>query len=138
MAPENLHATLVFVGNVDAHVAKCLEDRAGTVAVEPFDVQLDRVGCFARAGVVWLGAERTPPTLERIVQDLIAAVVPCGYSPEARPFRLHVTLFRKARPSLETPEAVDPVPWRVEGFSLIESVSIRGGVRYQSVRDFTV
>jgi len=138
VALENLHATLAFVGNVDASAAKCLEERAGTVAIEPFDVQLDRIGCFARAGVMWLGAERTPPILERIVQDLIAAVVPCGYSPDTRPFRLHVTLFRKARPSHETPETVDPVPWRVEGFSLIESVNIRGGVQYQSVRDYTV
>jgi 2'-5' RNA ligase len=137
MASENLHATLAFVGNVSESTASCLEERAAKVPVEPFDLQLDRTGCFPRTGVLWLGAGQIPSALERMVRELNTALAPCGYAPDPRPLHLHITLFRKARPSPETPEAVDPIPWRVEGFSLIESVSIRGGVRYHPVRDYT-
>jgi len=137
MVSENLHATLAFVGNVSESAASCLETRAAKVPLAPFDLQLDRTGCFSRAGVMWLGAGQIPSALERMVRDLNIALAPCGYAPDPKPFHLHITLFRKARPSPETPEAVEPIPWRVEGFSLIESVSIRGGVRYHSVRDYT-
>lgn len=130
--PENLHLTLAFIGAADADLAGCLQTQAEKVESPAFRFGLDRLGQFARSGVLWLGSgERSEPLL-RLVRELNNALEPCGFRPEHRPFAPHVTLMRKVRRRIRLPE-VDVIEWKVSEFVLMQSIAIEGGVRYQAV-----
>jgi 2'-5' RNA ligase len=97
-APENLHLTLKFLGDVpdarrpelrDALHAAVQGARAVPVAVEEF-------GAFPAADhpkVIWaaVGAE---PGLELLQHGVERAFAPLGFPSEGRPFRPHLTLGR--------------------------------------------
>lgn len=135
VAAENLHITLAFIGASDPKQRRCLEAQAAQVGVEPFCFELSRVGFYPRARVLWVGPQATPEPLLGLVERLNRALAPCGYRPEPRPFAAHVTVFRKARPVREVP-VVEPVPWPVREFCLVESVADRNGVHYPVLRRF--
>lgn len=135
VAAENLHITLAFIGASGPEQRSCLEAQGTQVRVEPFCLELSRVGYFPRARVLWVGPQTTPESLLGLVVRLNRVLAPCGYRPEPRPFAVHVTLFRKANPVREAP-AFEPVPWPVRDFCLVESVSDRNGVHYQVLRRF--
>jgi len=130
VAADNLHLTLLFLGATPADRQACFTAAAAGVQGEPFELVLDRFGHFPRPRVLWLGSSRPPAALVRLVEALGAALLPCGFTPESRPFAPHVTLRRKARrlPALQ-PET--PVVWPVHDFCLCESVSTPDGVQYR-------
>ena len=51
--PENLHLTLVFIGEASPKKIEKIEAILETVTFEPFDATIDKVGAFAR-GTLWL------------------------------------------------------------------------------------
>lgn len=136
--PEaNLHLTLAFIGDADAAYQRCLEQAAETVRGAPFEFALDWFGAFPRAGVAWLGCRRQPEPLVTLARDLNAALEPCGYRPERRPFAAHLTLARGVvRPP--RPQAIEPVSWAVEDFCLMASTLDPGGASYTVLRRFAL
>lgn len=133
MAAENLHITLVFLGNVNGAQQACAEAVGDSVRAAPFELVLDRYGYFPRPQVFWLGPCAQPPMLLGLVKDLTAGLVACGYRPEARPYHAHLTLARKVRP----PAAEFTAPgltWAAAEFCLVESLSTPAGVRYPILR----
>ncbi|NIR61028.1 MAG: RNA 2',3'-cyclic phosphodiesterase [Gammaproteobacteria bacterium] len=138
IAAPNLHLTLVFLGWSDAELQACAERVAGTAAGEtgvgPFTLELDRVGHFRRTQVLWVGASRTPPPLAELVGALNRGLEGCGVPPPGRAFRPHVTVARKVRRA--QPVEIDPVPWRVERFSLVRSTLHPEGARYEVLAEW--
>ena len=131
----NLHMTLAFVGAVDVQRLDCLRETARRVVPPDIAMDLNRLGCFPRAAVLWLGPEATPADLSVLARELSAVLADCGAVPETRPFSAHVTLARRVRAvpdGLELPAVV----WRSRGFALMESVSGEGGVRYRIVERY--
>ncbi len=126
---ENLHVTLVFLGNVPERELGCVEDAAAGARAEPFELVLDRLAWWRQSQVLWLGARETPPALDALVGALRERLAGCGLALESRPFRAHMTLMRKVhrRPSLPRCE---PLRWRPDTHALIESTPVPGGVRY--------
>lgn len=131
----NLHLTLAFVGNVEAAALACMEEAAADIEAPPFSLRLDRLGSFPRAGVLWLGCSETPEPLQTLAAALQAALEPCGYRPEQRPFAAHVTVARKYRRALR-PQFVPAVEWPVAAFTLVDSRLEPDGARYSAVRHF--
>jgi len=131
----NLHVTLAFVGRTSPGGRLCLEHAASEVQGQPFTLHLDRVGYFARRRILWLGPSETPLASADLAADLQRRLAPCGYEPERRAFRPHITLMRKSRPP---PEGLQPEPidWRVEQFALVESVLSPAGAEYHVLRNF--
>jgi len=126
----NLHLTLAFLGPRTAAELDCLQAAAGEVRAEPFELELDFLGGWARKRIQWLGTSHIPAALTALVAALNAALAGCGYEPESRPYAPHITLSRKARqPVSRRLEA--PVRWPVGDFVLAESVATDGGVRYE-------
>ncbi|WP_376690064.1 RNA 2',3'-cyclic phosphodiesterase [Wenzhouxiangella sp. EGI_FJ10409] len=126
---HNLHLTLVFIGDRPDAELVAIERAADGLKAEAFDLVLDRFGWFARAGVVWLGGEAPDPMLA-LAGELGAAMAALGIELDPRPFRPHVTLFRKVRRRPELPEP-RPLHWPVREFALVESIS---GRPYQVLR----
>ena len=140
VAPENLHMTLLFLGNLTQ--AQCDNLILATTAarlgaqLSPFSVTLCRSGLFPSAKVAWLGPATTPAPLTQLEQQLRALVSELGLAVEPRPYRPHITLLRKAsspvNQDLATALAPPPAPLTlpVNEFALYESRSTPDGVRY--------
>lgn len=129
----NLHCTLVFLGAVEAAQRLCVEDAASLVRAEPFTLTLDRLGYFRRPQVAWLGCTTTPAALQTLVAGLRYGAATCGFSPEQRPYEVHLTVVRKLR-SDPGRLPLMPITWPVEQFALMESVSESDGVHYRPLR----
>lgn len=102
VSPENMHITMVFLGDVDDGLVPDLEVAARQALEEtelsgPIDVTLDRLGAFPhvhKPRVVWAGCTNDPEPVKRLAKSLEAALQPLGFEPEDRPFTTHVTLGR--------------------------------------------
>lgn len=126
---ENLHLTLLFLGDQPAARVEEILAGAGGIRNGPFKLELDGFGWFPRAQVVWLGGE-APETGQVLVGRLEAAMEGLEVDFDRRPWKPHVTLFRKVvrRPGLPDPP---PLAWPVEEFALVESIP---GKPYQILR----
>jgi len=117
---EKIHLTLAFLGEVTPDRADDLVKAADKVREAPFDLVLDRIGAFRRARVSWIGASEPAPGLISVEATLREALRARGFELEERPFTPHVTLIRKADKTL-SPEAIEPIAWRVEEIALVSS-----------------
>jgi len=133
VAEDNLHLTLVFLGGVDAPGRGCCEAAADALRAPAFTLTLDTLGHWPRARVLWAGCTQVPPPLAALAASLAAALVPCGYRPEPRPFRPHVTLARKVA-CWKGGARADPVSWPVRELCLAASVTDPAGARYRVLR----
>jgi len=130
VAAENLHITLLFLGSVTAQTRICAEKVGEGIAGHPFELRLDQIGFWPKSGIVWLGARELPESLAALVRDLHLGVAGCGIDFDARPFKLHVTLMRKAL-VVRRERPLAAVAWRVEDFALVESKTTSDGSHYQ-------
>jgi len=99
VAPEGIHLTLKFLGNISA---KNVTDITGVMeqasqGVNPFPLQLTEVGAFpnvSRPRVLWVGINGEVDKLVDWQQRIDNGLVPMGFAKEARPFAPHLTLAR--------------------------------------------
>ena len=146
---ENLHLTLVFLGETPeekiAGILRIIED----IKISPFEITFNSTGCFKRGGkeLWWIGAE--PPTetrqdrgsfpgnkspglaaLKDIHSKLVSRFQEAGLSFDTKPFKAHITLGREIVHSqpiiLDRPE----ITIRVERVSLMKSEQTGRGVVY--------
>jgi len=130
--PHQFHATLAFLGLQKPEVIPDIQAVAQGLNFKPCRLRLDRIGQFRRAGVLWLGVYEVPGALEGFQHALVSALLDAGIGYDRKPWELHITLYRKMR---KWPVILDPVTieWQVNGFELIESVSVGSGVEYHSI-----
>jgi len=103
VAPDNLHLTLRFLGEVEDGVgAEVQAVMAAPFALAPFDLELSGVGAFPPAGaarVVWFGVSAGADALGRLHAEVEARLQRFGFSREVRPFRVHLTVARFRTPA---------------------------------------
>jgi len=128
--PENLHVTLAFLGAIeDARVAR-VELAADAVVPHAISLVLDQPGYWKHNRIAWAGASVVPPGLEVLVSDLRGALVKSRIGFDAKGFVAHVTLLRDAREPRAMP-VLEPIQWRIEGFVLVQSITLPHGSRYE-------
>ncbi len=128
--PENLHVTLAFLGSVeDGRVAE-VERAAGEVAPRVVSLVLDQPGYWKRNRIAWAGASTVPAELDAFVAELRSALARSRIAFDSKGFVSHVTLLRDAREPRAMP-ALDPIEWRLDGFALVQSVTLLQGSRYE-------
>ncbi len=118
--PDDLHLTLQFLGNVPPGRRSCVVEAARSIRGAPFELEIDRLDYWPRSRVAWAGPAGVPPPLKRLVRELGRKLEACGFKPERRPYRPHVTLLRKATPSAAV-VLPQPIRWPVDHFVLVES-----------------
>ena len=132
VSAENLHLTLLFLGNQPMSQIPLLSQQASQVvdalAIAPFAIQLDHLGLFAKARVAWIAPSQPPEPLLQLETRLRAALTAVGIGVEERPYRPHVTLLRKCQAA--TTAEVSPVELCANALHLYESRSTPDGVRY--------
>jgi 2'-5' RNA ligase len=136
MRPENIHITLHFIGQVTTTVKDCLLAAAESVHVEPFRLTLDTFGYFKKARIVWMGSREVPQQLLQLHGHLGTASQRCGYQPEKRPYAPHMTLVRKCFKPVDR-QAEFSIPWEINEFVLVESITRQEGVKYRVIARFS-
>ena len=134
--PENLHLTLLFLGQVGAAHLEPVLEMAAALPAAAFDLVLDRFGQFKRKSdrMLWVGPSRPPPNLLELRESLLQACASLGLRTPNETFRPHVTLLRKADPEPRLPAHPEPgIAWPVRHFELVESHPLPHGVRYETL-----
>lgn len=139
VAPENLHVTLRFIGEVPEDRVEEIDDALVRVRVAPFDLALAGVGSFQRGREVtslWVGIDRNDALMElqsRVEQALSRA----GFVGESRRYTPHVTLARlkgaqgaRVAAYVAANNLFRAVPFRVEDFVLFSSFLSASGAIY--------
>jgi 2'-5' RNA ligase len=125
----NYHLTLAFLGAVPAARLPAIRAMAATLRAAAFDLRLDRLEYLRRSRVLCLTASSVPDAAQSLVGALWQKLATLGFKPDVRPFMAHLTLVRKVeRPP--TNQTVEPLDWRVDALSLVESVTAPAGPVY--------
>lgn len=129
MRRENLHLTLVFVGDVAVGRLDELKSAAGAVCGSSFELVLDRLGYWRHNRIVWASPLTVPEALRDLVSSFEGRLKQAGFEFDQRPHAPHVTLLRDAR----APGAPPPLHlgWPVGDFVLVESVQGPRGAEYR-------
>lgn len=133
LVPEhNLHATLVFLGELVSTQADAVCACVDALPPPRVTLQLDRVGFWRKPGIVWAGPRAAPEALTVYAGRLQDALRRLGFHIDPRPWALHVTLIRRARkrPRIE----VSPMTWSCGEVLLVASTLYPEGARYKPVR----
>lgn len=131
---DDLHITLAFLGAVPVQRLPCVYAAGDGVRALVHQLVLTRQGYWPGPRVAWLAPGATPPELARLVDDLWQRLGPCDLVREARPYRPHVTLLRKAG-SLPDAGMGDVIAWPAADFVLAQSIQAAPGAsRYRILR----
>lgn len=126
VAPARYHLTLHFLGSFatpQVDLVRRASVAAACVVAPPFELVIDRVGGFPRAGVWWLGCEATPPGLDALHAALGNALADAGIAVHRHEsFTPHLTIARGAT-SAPRASQIPPIGWRVQSFALLGSAS---------------
>ena len=97
VAPEQLHLTLHFLGEVDGAMMRNIQDALGKVSCPALQLCLQGIGVFPLRGksphTLWVGVEKSEPLLT-LHRQVGAALVRSGCALEQRKYAPHVTLAR--------------------------------------------
>ena len=145
VAPENLHLTLRFIGEVDETAAEDIDYALRQITDHPFDLTLNGLGTFGKHGkehTLWIGVPPSPQ-LVHLQAKIESAVVRSHQPAEERKFTPHITIARMTRPDLtrlqhfvEGNGLFQAGPFRVEQFTLFESEPGNGGPVYTALEDY--
>jgi len=99
VAPESVHLTLKFLGNIAQDRVPPIVAATAQAAqgVTPFQLEIGGLGAFPSMGrpqVLWVAIEGEVEGLIALQQGVDQALVALGFAPESRPFTPHLTLGR--------------------------------------------
>jgi 2'-5' RNA ligase len=132
---DDLHLTVLFLGQVPESQINTLATAAGEIHLPPIHQPLVRLEVWPQSGVLCLVGDPVDP-LERLRHALERAAEAAGLDrpPERLEFRAHVTLGRGFTPDAGfVPPPVAPVLLVARRFTLAESVPRRDGRRYEAL-----
>ncbi len=101
--PDNIHLTLKFLGDTDPSLGSTVRTAMQTAVSgqRPLELATGGLGGFPslkRPRVIWQAVTGDIERLRTIQTRLAAGLAPCGFKPEGRPFRAHLTTGRIRNP----------------------------------------
>ncbi len=97
VAPENLHFTVKFLGDVSEDVVNTIDERVAGLGLTSFEATLAGLGAFPdlrRPRIVWAGVSQADePVITERAQAVVEALDGIG-KPDERDFLAHVTIVR--------------------------------------------
>jgi RNA 2',3'-cyclic 3'-phosphodiesterase len=124
VATDKLHLTLHFLGNQPSErVPEFIDGFA--VPFSPFRVGLG-VPTVWPGGIAVLEPRQPPRELQQLHADIGQALRALGLTPEARTYKPHVTLSRRAN-SAVPPGSGPVIDWDISSYALVESRPGSGG-----------
>ena len=130
--PENLHITLYFLGEVQSDRIPELIGFVEETQFEPFQFDLNLVGVWPRNRIVWCGTVAESDGIQTLVNTIQQSSPVQSMHFRKKKFKTHITLARKA--TRRVFERIEPIQFFADSISLVRSVPIDGGVRYEIVK----
>lgn len=134
-SPASWHITLQFLGEVPAAQCSAVQSALQGIQAEVVPVQLEGLSDWDRSGLLLLTVCRTPEllSLQKRVEEATGS---CGFRPEERVWRPHITLARSKdrRALLAASQAARQCPssaFVAKEFFLYESFLSPAGSRYE-------
>ena len=132
VAPENLHWTLQFLGDIgDAEIAEvCRQVASVAEQTEPFALEAKGVGAFPkveRPRALWLGAGQGCSELCQLQDRIEESLAELGFRAERRRFVPHLTLGRIGRGShggSQLVEQLQSLSDYIGGSMLVDQVTV--------------
>ena len=137
---ENLHLTLVFLGEVDPHRIEDIQACMEGIKWAPFTLELDGLGRFPRkdGDIYWIGIRKSQDLLQ-LQNSLSHSLQQGGFAMEDRPYKPHLTLGRRVRvPNHFDMDAlsqeVPQIKVEVDGIHLMQSHRVEGRLTYSPLK----
>ena len=95
--PENIHATVRFLGEVPAATVELVKGQMSEVKFNAFEAEIVGLGAFPnlrRINVVWVGMRKGHEEISQIFQQLEPRLQQIGFEPDRKGFSPHVTIAR--------------------------------------------
>lgn len=127
IAKDRLHLTVAFLGELTP-AGLAVARAVPPVRTGAFDLTLDAAGIWPESRILWFAPQAPPAALLELEAELGEALAASGFHLEARDYRPHITLARRAR-AVDVP--VVAVDWRVADLALVESFPDGRGVHYE-------
>ncbi len=131
LPPEQMHITLIFLGNVTPDVQEKIEEGLRAIEWSAFFLPITGIGSFpakGRPNVIWAGVGTGHPHLFQLHKRVQEAALRLGFEPELRSWHPHVTIARckdlsaeMIRPFLRANADFDAGMTRVHSFALKSS-----------------
>jgi 2'-5' RNA ligase len=126
--PQNIHFTLIFLGEISDHDLERVKEKLARLQFEPFTLNYQGISAFptpAAARVVWVGVDpQGSQKLSTLAEDVIVRMSELGFRVD-KPFSPHVTLFRaKGRP-IRLNDVSTKYQGRTFGSDLIDMVHLK-------------
>jgi len=140
VAPENLHLTLKFLGELSDFKVNKIKETLRQVKFKAFKVKLNSLGVFTEKfiRVVWINLEPAKPIME--LHEKIDSL----FEKKDKNFETHVTLARikfvsdrKEFISKLKEIKVEPLEFEINSFALKKSTLTEKGPIYETIREFT-
>jgi len=148
VAPESIHLTLKFLGNIVVESARDITQAMAEAAqgIPPFRLEVKDLGVFPnlkRVQVAWVGVHGEIDKLSQFQQRLDSNLSRLGFAPERRPFTPHLTIARvRDTSSLTERQAIGQLiasthfeagEFTVDAISLMKSQLTREGPIYSRI-----
>jgi 2'-5' RNA ligase len=144
--PEQMHLTLLFLGEVPEERLEILCCALSTIEIFPFTLNFSRTGCFPRPSsprVLWAGVDRQP-VLTELAQRVRKATESCGIQIDERAFSPHITLARIKQPAscnvfdfINRPVSDNKLSVPVQHFTLYQSCLTQHGAIHKEIMVFS-
>jgi len=132
---ENLHLTLVFIGECDRLQTEEIKEVMDSITFSPFMLKLNKAGYFNCGGgdVWWVGLKESAPLL-LLQSELEAKLRQSGLVLESRRFAPHITLGREVKvpAGFIAPKTVQ-AKFSVVSIELMKSEHINGKLTYTQI-----
>jgi len=140
--PENLHLTLIFIGETPEDkiplIATVIEN-ALTPPLEPFTLAFSATGCFTHSNkeLWWIGVEHNDTrlaALKSIRRRIADGLYSEGINFDNRPFNPHITLGREIKHTSPIVIPKQEIIYPVNRVSLMKSERVRGILTYTEIK----
>jgi len=139
--PENLHLTLIFIGETPEDkiqlIASIIEN-ALKPPFDPFTLNFSTTGCFTHSNkeLWWIGVDRNDTclnTLKTIRRRIADGLYSEDINFDNRPFNPHITLGREVKHDTPIIIPKQNIMYPVNRVSLMKSERIRGILTYTEI-----
>jgi 2'-5' RNA ligase len=100
---ENIHITLMFLGEVPDRRVEIVKEKLRDVKAEPFKLHLKGIGFFPSAGqirVIWVGVEEGKDEISKLADSVGSSMRKLGFKRD-KAFVAHATIARVKRITAE-------------------------------------